>query len=185
MPWVTPRTWTTAELVTAAMMNEQIRDNLGILKDTVFNDDGEPTGAIYAARQTADVTFNNDDVLDDLDDFSFPIGASQTWMYIGGSGFTSNGTAHVQWSTTAPAGASGGFGVTGTNPGVSTMWETTFGNSINMQVPNTQDNMAILFGFVVNGVTAGTVQIQGAQNTATVVNTIFYENSGLVAVRLF
>lgn len=33
MAWVAPRTWTTGELVTAAMLNEQIRDNENYLKD--------------------------------------------------------------------------------------------------------------------------------------------------------
>lgn len=28
MPWTAPRTWTTGELVTAALLNEQLRDNL-------------------------------------------------------------------------------------------------------------------------------------------------------------
>lgn len=31
MAWTTPRTWATNELVTAAMMNEQLRDNLNYL----------------------------------------------------------------------------------------------------------------------------------------------------------
>lgn len=33
MAWTTPRTWTTNELVTAAMLNEQVRDNENYLKD--------------------------------------------------------------------------------------------------------------------------------------------------------
>lgn len=32
MAWTTPRTWTTGELVTAAMLNEQVRDNSAYLK---------------------------------------------------------------------------------------------------------------------------------------------------------
>lgn len=32
MPYTTPRTWTTSETVTAAMMNEQVRDNTAYLK---------------------------------------------------------------------------------------------------------------------------------------------------------
>lgn len=37
--WTTPITWTTSQLVDAATMNAQIRDNLNILK-TSINDDG-------------------------------------------------------------------------------------------------------------------------------------------------
>lgn len=35
MAWTTPRTWTTTELVTAAMMNTHVRDNLSFLAGTV------------------------------------------------------------------------------------------------------------------------------------------------------
>ena len=31
MPWVTPKTWVDGELVTAPMLNEQIRDNMNEL----------------------------------------------------------------------------------------------------------------------------------------------------------
>lgn len=37
MAWTTPRTWATSEVVTSAMMNEQIRDNFGILKTRISN----------------------------------------------------------------------------------------------------------------------------------------------------
>lgn len=35
MAWTTPRTWVAGEVVTASMMNEQVRDNLSYLKDHV------------------------------------------------------------------------------------------------------------------------------------------------------
>lgn len=35
MAWTSPRTWTTGETVTAAMMNEQVRDNSAYLKDEI------------------------------------------------------------------------------------------------------------------------------------------------------
>src|SRR6266545_2395067 len=33
MGWTNPRTWTTGELVSASMLNEQLRDNISYLKD--------------------------------------------------------------------------------------------------------------------------------------------------------
>jgi hypothetical protein len=36
MAWTALRTWTTGELVTASMMNQQIRDNLGYLGDLAY-----------------------------------------------------------------------------------------------------------------------------------------------------
>lgn len=40
MAWTAPRTWVTGELVTAAMMNTHVRDNLGYLKDAPVFDGG-------------------------------------------------------------------------------------------------------------------------------------------------
>lgn len=37
MAWTTPRTWTTSELVTAAMLNEQVRDNSNYLQAALEN----------------------------------------------------------------------------------------------------------------------------------------------------
>lgn len=34
MPWTTPRTWVTSEIVTAAMMNSDVRNNSNFLHDT-------------------------------------------------------------------------------------------------------------------------------------------------------
>jgi len=44
MAWTSPRTWVTGEIVTAAMMNEQIRDNLLYLGDPPLNIDA---GLLY------------------------------------------------------------------------------------------------------------------------------------------
>jgi hypothetical protein len=44
MAWTTPRTWYAGEIVTAALMNTHLRDNLNILK-TNIDDDGNITGA--------------------------------------------------------------------------------------------------------------------------------------------
>jgi hypothetical protein len=47
MAWTTLRTWTTGELVTAAMMNQQIRDNMGYL------------GELYYAERTTALTLSS------------------------------------------------------------------------------------------------------------------------------
>lgn len=40
MTWITPRTWVTGEVVTAAQMNTHVRDNEAELKDTLVGDVG-------------------------------------------------------------------------------------------------------------------------------------------------
>jgi hypothetical protein len=49
MAWLTPRTWTPGETVTAAMMNQHVRDNLNVLK-TSIGDDGAIVIPARAAR---------------------------------------------------------------------------------------------------------------------------------------
>lgn len=46
MSWTTPRTWVTGEIVTSAIMNAHVRDNLAALHDTLENDPGT-TGVIH------------------------------------------------------------------------------------------------------------------------------------------
>lgn len=38
MAWTAPRTWVSGELVTAALMNSALRDNLLILKTSIADD---------------------------------------------------------------------------------------------------------------------------------------------------
>ena len=53
MAWTSPRTWTTAEIVTAAMMNSDVRDNMNATmagKVTTAGDYGRASGANAIAR---------------------------------------------------------------------------------------------------------------------------------------
>ncbi|KKN16961.1 hypothetical protein LCGC14_0970780 [marine sediment metagenome] len=55
MPYVAPRTWTTGELVTAAMMNQDVRDNIVAVKaqvDTIYTvTPSEPVRALDTEYQ--------------------------------------------------------------------------------------------------------------------------------------
>jgi len=79
MAWTTPRTWTTGELVSAAQLNEQVRDNISYLKDIVYVEfttsvtvtatvESTPTdvissGAITYAATPIEITFGSSSVL--------------------------------------------------------------------------------------------------------------------------
>jgi hypothetical protein len=140
---------------------------------------------MYVARQSADVTFNADTTLDDLTDLNFPIGASQVWFCIGASGCISNTTPDVKYTLTAPSGATGRFGVLGPGVGITALSSETFGDPVAIAIPDNIDQTVFLWAMVVNSTNAGTCQWQAAQNTSNASNTIFYQDSGLVAVRLF
>ena len=77
MAWTTPRTWVSGELVTAALFNTHIRDNLNILK-TVLNDSGQlqftdateltiASGVITVTQNFHKVDTESDASSDDLD----------------------------------------------------------------------------------------------------------------------
>ena len=77
MAWTTPRTWVSGELVTAALFNTHIRDNLNILKTPInnsgqaeFTDATELTiasGVITVTQNYHKVDTQSDASSDDLD----------------------------------------------------------------------------------------------------------------------
>tara|TARA_R110000824_G_scaffold3602_1_gene17058 strand:- start:1346 stop:1771 length:426 start_codon:yes stop_codon:yes gene_type:complete len=77
MAWTTPRTWVTGELVTAAILNSAVRDNLDILKLVInnsgrlqFTDATELTiasGVITVTQNYHKVDTQSDAGSDDLD----------------------------------------------------------------------------------------------------------------------
>jgi len=77
MAWTTPRTWVTGELVTAAILNSAVRDNLNILKLAINNsgrlqltDATELTiasGVITVTQNYHKVDTQSDASTDDLD----------------------------------------------------------------------------------------------------------------------
>ena len=77
MAWTTPRTWVSGELVTAALMNSAVRDNLNILK-TAINNSGQleftdatqltiASGVITVTQNYHKVDTEGDASSDDLD----------------------------------------------------------------------------------------------------------------------
>jgi len=77
MAWTTPRTWVSGELVTAALFNTHLKDNLNILK-TAINDSGHlefvdateltiASGVITVTQNYHTVDTEGDASSDDLD----------------------------------------------------------------------------------------------------------------------
>jgi len=56
MAWTTPRTWVTQELVTVANLNEQIRDNMLLLKTSI---DASGKLTALSATYVADLSGSN------------------------------------------------------------------------------------------------------------------------------
>lgn len=89
MAWTAPRTWVPNEVVTAAMMNTHVRDNLletGPAKVSAAAQGLYSTGAnaITAAAaakvKTSDDTWNNTTTLTNVGDMAFTVAADEIWL---------------------------------------------------------------------------------------------------------
>jgi hypothetical protein len=140
-----------------------------------------PVGVPTYARQTANVTKNNSTVFGDLTGLSFTVGASQTWDFRYTLFCTSAAAADIKFTLTGPAAPTAiRYGLLGSDGGSS----TAFSTATTMSTLGTVEQTLTLAGTLRNGTTAGTVQIQMAQNIADVSNTICSTDSAVIAWRI-
>lgn len=166
--WTTPRTWTDGELVTKAIMDPHIRDNLNFLRS-------------QGARTTADQS-NGSTSFADATGVLFTIGASETWvvsihavMHVGGS--EDNKTA---W--TVPSGATGRHWYnSGGALGASTQ---SLGSDLVAGSSGTADNIVEWGAVIVNSTNAGTCQWRFAQFAGGAEPAILRANAVMIAQRI-
>ena len=182
MAWTTPRTWTDGELVTAAIMNPHIRDNMNVTMRLL-------------ARKTADQIVNNSTALVNDTHLVFAVGASDVYLinaYLLVEG--GNSTADIKFGWTVPASGTIQWAATSSLSASVIAWETLPAASTPHALSNAAataiygtDTAApgvLLTGIYAGGGTAGNVQLQWAQGTATVVDTNLKINSCLVGMKL-
>jgi hypothetical protein len=140
-------------------------------------------------RKTADEIVNNSSILQDDDHLFFAIGANEEWVFEVFL-FVSAGsvTAELQVAVIVPTGASLKFGL-GAQAYIDVLgsagiapYVTASGSALNMDIAS--GYVASLKGWVLNGATAGTVQVQWAQSTATVEDLTVAQGSFLIAHKL-
>lgn len=164
MGWTSPRTWVTSEVVTAALMNTHIRDNLNAINGFV--------------RKTADESVTSSTTLQNDDHLLFSIGATGTyvmdWFLIGTSAANAAGDLNVAWTfPTASTATAFGMGpdISLASAGVSTgQWSAnavtltsgTLYNSYGLSTFNLSIWLHTMFVFTATG----TVQLQWAQNAS-------------------
>jgi hypothetical protein len=144
------------------------------------------------ARLTADsAAVNNSQTLVDVTGLSAPVAANAAYWVDSLILYNSTeSTARISFGWTTPAGVSGkwmGLGVqTGATTETSTVrtqdWLWT--QSVNLGADTGVDIGCILRGTLVTGGTAGTLQLQFAQATATVADTIVLAHSTIRVERL-
>lgn len=152
--------------------------------------DASPSGGasnLVAKHKTADETVTSSAVLQDDDSLSFAIGANETWtfnlflrVFAGAGGF--------KYAFTIPSGASGrldkysNISATGSNA-IDADITTGGGDSSSLSITGTNQWQSYqpMFGYVINGANAGTVQFQWAQNTSNGTGTVVKRGAILTA----
>lgn len=177
MAWTAPRTWTTGEVVTAAIMNTHVRDNLLFL-----HDDHRPV-----IVKTAQESVVSSIAIQDDDHLFFSIGANEVWIFdvalflaIGSA------AADIKLTISGPAspnssawGAHGGSTASTGTPSTMNYSVKPFGTEINYMVGDTDLTLIYLTGFIDNGANAGTVRLRWAQNVSNAIPTTILNGSWL------
>lgn len=132
--------------------------------------------ATYRGRTTADTTYTTNTTLADITGLSFPIAANEEWradFYVScGSEISTTG---VKLAVTVPSGATlqadAGISPNGVDVNTVFLRNTTTGGAAleytTSQVAAASRGLVHVSIWVLNGVTPGTVQLQGAQSTSS------------------
>lgn len=136
--------------------------------------------------KTADETQNNavnpTATLQNDDQLFFSIGANETWNYRFVLHANANATPDIKFAVTAPVGATCKVGALDAE-GAAGIGNIGCGASTGLITGNSANDVYEITGSITNGANAGTVQLQWAQNTANVANTIVQSGSYVEASR--
>lgn len=174
MAWTAPRTWVTAEIVTAALMNTHLRDNLNAIGEHRY------------VRKPANEPVVNSVIFQDDDDLKFAIGANEQWIFDCVAIVSGSSAADIQVGWNAPTGAL-------ERVSIHPAWDAGDAFTIPAVIEATGDartlgivagmRAVLLKGLVVNGGTAGNTGLQWAQATSNATATVVQAESHLIAHR--
>ena len=152
--------------------------------------------AIKTVRKTADETVNNSTVQQNDDELLFAVAANEVWVFDLYLLFTSSLVADFQFGFTAPVGCTLHWGVIGTGAsvgyytwGLNAVGVNPTGLLIVTAVLPVAGGGADIMGvrstiMVINGVNAGNIQLQWAQNTGEASDTKVLTNSCIIAHKI-
>jgi hypothetical protein len=175
MGWTAPITIAPGHLGVAAEWNTYIRDNLNAIRTLTI-------------RKPADEIVNNSAVYQNDNDFFFSVAANEVWAFQLGMRVTSNTTADIKFQWTVPSGMTGRWwGLYQNGDGtlvVSAKTADLITSPFTIPWGGVSEGFINWSGTAVNSSTAGTLQLQWAQGTATVVDTKIMQDSFLQAQRV-
>lgn len=178
MAWTNPKTWSVGETLTASNFNTHVRDNLNYLN-------------WQHKVKTADQTVNNSAVLVNDTHLVFAVATSEVWHVEVSLMVESNSTADFKFAWTVPAGATLKWAPLQSSTLSTWVYDGT--NEVALGDATTTYNISSpasgVWGIAARGIaqvggTAGNVQLQWAQNTATGINTNVKQGSLLIAHRV-
>lgn len=144
-------------------------------------------GAYKFSCSTSNLTKNNSSVLADVTGVSFAVSASEDYIFVVYAYGISSNTANFKFTFTGPASPTairfGAVGISGVG-GVASA--AAFGTAVltaGIGAAPSVDQLIILSGRLRNGANAGTVQLQFAQSTNEVADSIIYANTCVMAWR--
>jgi hypothetical protein len=171
MAWTTPRDWTAGELVTEAIMDTHVRDNLKTLEHLI-------------ARKTADESLASNTTLQNDDHLLAALAANEKWLMrwvvIHSGGAT--GAPNIKIAFTVPSGCTFNLSTVTFNAGgtaASRRWNVSGTSSDLLSPASSNPEVTVIEGRVHNGGTAGNIQLQWAQNTSSAENETVYESSSV------
>jgi len=168
-----------------------VQAGLTVASDATYKIDKRvPGGALtQVSRSTSNFTKNNNDTLGDVTGIAFPIGANQVWAFQVNAPASIGASPDIKLAFTVPAGASASglaYVITdgATNTGTAGAVRIADLTASTGLAGLTAGVGLVISGVVVNSSTAGTVQLQAAQNSATAEDTIIYAQSFITAWRI-
>ena len=176
MAWTTPRTWTDGELVTKAIMDVHVRDNLNAARGTVI-------------RKTGDTSRASTITPTDDPDLILPVVANDVFNIVWRLRITSaSATPDFLCQFTFPAAGELGYHVAVNIAGAATVASVTTATSPTSQiiqdVSATNGAFLTISGLYVGGANAGNVTLQWSQNTSNATATVLKAQSNLQAWEL-
>jgi len=192
MAWTSPRTWVTAETVTAAQLNTHLRDNLNDLADGSWGIDKT------VVVKSADETVTNSSTVQSDNHLLFTAAANAKYLVDFGLLVTQSAnstSADFKFGFSLPASAvwSGAGGLpdpaVGTTAAGDGNWTALYGASAATRLCGLDGNAGNFTGLdftvlVETAGTSGTVTLQWAQGAATAVDTTVKAKSWMRAERV-
>lgn len=135
--------------------------------------------------KTADETVNNSDTLQNDDELYFAIAANEIWVVEFDIFHNSSATADIKFAVVAPSGATVHTYFLGYRASAALAKVYRAGGGVSTDVDGVAgDTLERYLAVIINGSTAGNVQLQWAQNTQDASNTKVLANSMLRATKM-